>query len=252
MKTVGKMVLTLVAMLTMVATTSAAEKLVVKDNATPANNVFAVQDTGVTTISNKTGADTNTTLAIQDINGNKVFDFLTTGFLAIGGPITGEYRAKSWSNDPNARPVFVGQRHKGTFSSPAAVTLNDKLGTFAFGGYDGSAIVAGALLEVFVDGAVATNSVPARMSIVTGSSSSNRAERVVVKSGGNVGIGTSDPKALLHSTGSTIVGAASAANADADLGNNQCNMWLNEATNALTFKCKYSTGAIKSATVTLQ
>jgi len=84
--------------------------------------------------------------------------------------------------------------------------LNDKLGTLGFAGYDGSGTLAGgkisaALLEVFVDGPVATGSVPQRMSIVTGASFATRAERLVVKSDGKVGIGTNAPTSQLQVVG---------------------------------------------------
>lgn len=75
--------------------------------------------------------------------------------------------------------------------------------------------------------------------------------RVTVTAGGNVGIGTADAKARLHSTGSTILGAASAPVADADLGDGQVNVWVNEATDELTFKVKYSNGTVKTAKLPL-
>jgi len=68
---------------------------------------------------------------------------------------------------------------------------------------------------------------------------------------GDVGIGTDDPKAQLHSTTSTIVGAASAAIANADLGNSQVNIYVDEAGNQLCFKVKYSNGTVKTGCIPL-
>jgi hypothetical protein len=67
-----------------------------------------------------------------------------------------------------------------------------------------------------------------------------------------VGIGTTAPKAVLHGTTSTILGAASAANSSADLGASQVNVWVDETNNRLTFQVKYSNGStVKSGSVTL-
>ena len=69
--------------------------------------------------------------------------------------------------------------------------------------------------------------------------------------GGNVGVGTSIPGATFHSIGSTIVGGLSNTTVPATMGNSQVNMWINESGNALSFQVKYSTGVIKSGTVSL-
>lgn len=66
-----------------------------------------------------------------------------------------------------------------------------------------------------------------------------------------VGIFQTAPQAKLHGTGSTIVGCATAAVADANMGNSELNFWVNEAGNLLTFKVKYSDGTVKSGTVAL-
>lgn len=68
---------------------------------------------------------------------------------------------------------------------------------------------------------------------------------------GKVGIGVSSPNAKLHGTGSTIVGADSAAVADGDLGNGQVNIWVDETNDKLVFKVKYSNGTVKSASLDL-
>jgi hypothetical protein len=67
----------------------------------------------------------------------------------------------------------------------------------------------------------------------------------------NLGIGTSSPQAKLHSTGSTILGIANSAVADGNIGNGQVNIWIDESANKLMFKCKTSTGTIKSGEIAL-
>jgi hypothetical protein len=68
---------------------------------------------------------------------------------------------------------------------------------------------------------------------------------------GNIGVGANPANAKLHGTTSTIVGCATAAVADGNMGNSQVNFWVNEAGDLLTFKVKYSNGTVKSGTVAL-
>jgi hypothetical protein len=74
---------------------------------------------------------------------------------------------------------------------------------------------------------------------------------ITVATSGDVGIGTTDPKARLHSTVSTIVGADTAAVADGDMGNSEVNIWVDEANDKLKVKVKYSDGTIKSGEIPL-
>ena len=69
--------------------------------------------------------------------------------------------------------------------------------------------------------------------------------------GGNVGIGTTVPGATFHSLGTTVVGGLSNSQMPVTMGNSQINFWINEASNTLSFQAKYSTGVVKSGTVSL-
>ncbi|GFO64823.1 hypothetical protein M1B72_05060 [Geomonas paludis] len=124
--------------------------------------------------------------------------------------IIGGTNQKMFSEGPNTRSVFAAFRARGTASLPAVVQLNDKLGTFQFSGYDGAAYQTPALLESFVDGTVAAGSVPARLSIVTGASQSTRAERLVVKYTGEIGVGTNAPAQKLEVNGGVRLNTATA------------------------------------------
>jgi len=67
----------------------------------------------------------------------------------------------------------------------------------------------------------------------------------------NLGIGTSSPQAKLHATGSTILGVSTSAVSDGNIGNGQVNIWIDEASDKLMFKCKTSGGTIKTGEVAL-
>jgi hypothetical protein len=72
--------------------------------------------------------------------------------------------------------------------------------------------------------------------------------------GSNVAIGKNGapPKAKLHASVSTILGAATAPVADGDLAAGEVNVWLDESGNKLMFKAKYSNGVtIKSGSISL-
>jgi hypothetical protein len=66
-----------------------------------------------------------------------------------------------------------------------------------------------------------------------------------------VGIGVAAPVTKLHASGSTILGCASAAVADGDLGVSQINLAVDETGHNLLIKVKYSDTTVKTATVAL-
>lgn len=132
----------------------------------------------------------------------------------------GDYILSLASNTYNARGVFIGRRARGTLAAPSVVANNDFLTSFLASGYDGSAFQNPATIDFFVDGTPSAGNVPARISFVTGTSSSNRAERVKIGSTGNitfnngqvyiqqatgnVGIGTTTPQSKLHFAGNLM------------------------------------------------
>jgi hypothetical protein len=106
------------------------------------------------------------------------------------------------SDSQSTRGIAQFIRTRGTTASPTAVAAEDFVGDLLFGAYDGAAVQNAAGLFAFVDGAVSSGVAPIRLSLVTGSSSAGRVERMVVKSTGNIGIGTSAPTEKL-----SIIGA---------------------------------------------
>lgn len=92
---------------------------------------------------------------------------------------------------------------------------------------------------------------PAKGGIALSVKDASLTEAVRLNYLGNLGVGTSTPKARLHGTLSTILGCAISANDNADLGTNQVNIWLDETGDRIMFKVKYSNGTIKSGGVSL-
>jgi len=72
---------------------------------------------------------------------------------------------------------------------------------------------------------------------------------VIQARGGRVGLGRDPvsngaPEATLHSSGSTIIGTATSAVADAALDNGECNIWYDETAEQLKVKVKDSGGTV--------
>ena len=140
--------------------------------------------------------------------------FVGFGENAVGNA---DYILALASTSNNARPVFVGRRSRGTLATPTAMVNNDFIMSMLASAHDGTAFQNPATIDFFVDGTPTVGNVPARISFVTGSNSSNRTERLkigntgdisingsqlfVQKSTGNVGIGNILPQAKLDITG---------------------------------------------------
>lgn len=103
-------------------------------------------------------------------------------------------------------PFVSFRRHRGTKSTPLAVTSGDFLGKFDFQGHDGSVRQTTALFFTAVDGAVSSGSVPTAFIISTGTNSTNLPERFRINSSGNVGVSTTTPSQRLTVDGKIKIG----------------------------------------------
>jgi hypothetical protein len=103
----------------------------------------------------------------------------------------------------HARLTFA----RGTRASPLAVQSGDRIGSFLFSAYTGTQYVNPVMVGAYIDGAVSSNAAPGRLTFETGECfvtdgcANPRTERMVIKSDGNVGIGTSSPTERLTVAG---------------------------------------------------
>ena len=145
--------------------------------------------------------------------------FVGFGETAVGNA---DYILAMASTSNNGRPVFVGRRSRGTLAVPTAMANNDFIMSMLASAHDGAAFQNPATIDFLVDGTVSAGNVPARISFVTGSNSTNRAERLKIgntgditmntnqlflqKATGNIGIGTISPAAKLDVNGDALIG----------------------------------------------
>jgi hypothetical protein len=135
-----------------------------------------------------------------------VFDGERSGVYAASSIRKGLWTARTHSNVADGMPSIEFQRRRGsTRGSFSAVQQGDFLGRFTFAGLGTSNLAAGAAFQAVVDGTVGAASIPTRFSISTGTNTSDRTERLVIRSDGRVGVGTGSPhdSALLDVSSTT-------------------------------------------------
>lgn len=109
------------------------------------------------------------------------------------------------NNNPTGRAVFKGVKSSGTLSSPGIPTEGHDVLTFLGAIYDGTNTEATAGVNFRVDGPVSNDVAPQRIGFATSDTTgASRTERLIIKSSGTIGIGTTNPaKALeINSTNS--------------------------------------------------
>lgn len=94
------------------------------------------------------------------------------------------------TNAATSRSSIQCWRARGTLASPTTVATDDIIGDMLFAGYDGGRMNFAAGLFCYADATPTINSVtPMRLSFVTGGSSADRQERLIIKSTGEVLVG---------------------------------------------------------------
>ena len=206
MKTVGKMVLTLVALLSVAATASAADKLVVNNGSgTP---VFKVDDAGsinipgmfiVDNVNKKAGLATSTPLSS--------FHMVDTSTSSARGLIVAQHNGDgvTWTTGYHAANIVL-RKSRGTEASPIAVQYDatnggDFIATLHAQAWDGTAYQNGASFAYRIDGPVTSGNTPTALSIYTGTNNTTKKINLHVASNGNIGMGTTTPTSKLQVVG---------------------------------------------------
>lgn len=145
--------------------TGAGNALVVEDSANPDSTPFVVFNDGKVAV----GSTTNTGNAMLDIFADTSLGLNIRSAGASGGRI-------------------MLQRNAGTIASPTAVAADNILGQLRGDGYDGTSYLQAANINLVVDGAVSTGTVPGRIIFSTGTAGTTT-ERMRIDSAGQVGIG---------------------------------------------------------------
>jgi hypothetical protein len=124
-----------------------------------------------------------------------------TGIFQVEGAqdITKRFSSIIYGRDNSHGPLLLLGKHRGTsVGSSTLVASGDEIGRITFQGADGTEFVAGAEILAFVDGTPGANDMPGRLVFSTTSDgASSPTERLRITSAGLVGIGTSNPSALL-------------------------------------------------------
>ncbi len=109
------------------------------------------------------------------------------------------------SADPH-KPDYGLRRARGTMAGPTVVQNDDFLGTFRIFGYDGDTWEEASIISTIVDNTPGDGDMPARMEFHVAQDGgvvdyNDDAPEMVIKSDGNVGIGTPTPISILHLAG---------------------------------------------------
>jgi len=231
MKQVVRIILAAAAVAALAVPAMAADKLIVK-NAAGTADVFKVDDAG-TVLGAKLGMGTTDPKAPLHLNmltaaGASVpaGTSLYPGAAGIAlsreaGTPSIDIIASDNTGNSGYRGMLRGVRSRGTLASPTFPSLNDQVFSVIGGIWTGARIYNTADITIKVDGPIndsglvadptgASVSAPARITFST-RNGLVWSERMTIKSGGNVGINTPDPKSILHVTG--LVTYTSNANA---------------------------------------
>jgi len=120
------------------------------------------------------------------------------------GPGDNDFQITSANTNP---PNLILYNTGGTLAAPAAfANANQEIGSLIVKTHDGNAVREPGGFRFYIDGMATPGSTPSRFVIsTTPSGSVSQRERIIVRSTGNVGIGTPDPSQLLDVNGNARV-----------------------------------------------
>jgi hypothetical protein len=100
--------------------------------------------------------------------------------------------------DNGADPLVILDKSRGTISSPTSVQSSDDLGRISFRGHTGGGVYNESVrIGALVDGTPSGTRVPAKITFHT-ATTGGLSERMVIESGGDVGIGVTNPGHLFE------------------------------------------------------
>lgn len=138
-----------------------------------------------------------------------------SGILSVTGSTTNIFRIISNQTSGSS----AGAGIQASSDDNAAMVQGDRLAFYTFGGSADTAdtLINGASISGFADGTWTASSAPAEMKFETvPSGSTTRAVNMIIKSTGNVGVGTQQPQSLLQVAGDTKIGNGTFSNTSAN------------------------------------
>ena len=155
--------------------------------------------------SEKMRLDSSGLLGIGTASPATPLDILTTSIVAGGGgciTVTGSNNnERLYITSVGGDPVVRLNRTNGTVAAQTAITSNQSLGMYQFGGHNGSGTVRTAWIQAFsTENYSATNNGTCMTFCTTPNGTTNLTERVRIDQSGYVGIGTSTPSVPLDVT----------------------------------------------------
>lgn len=134
--------------------------------------------------SNEIGIGTTSPLFNLDISGSS----------GIG---LGSVGVRSFSNN-GAGSYIAFDKSRGSFSTPTSSTNGDRLGMLMFRGHTGGGVYnESARIDALVDGTPSGTRAPAKIAFHT-ATTGGLSERMVIESGGHIGMGATNPSHLLE------------------------------------------------------
>lgn len=155
-----------------------------------------------------------------------------TQALDVSGAIMGDYKLQidrdgdsalvllnSYRNSVNHSKVQM-RAARGTLAAPANLNNDDIAGQLVFNSYGNASFADSAIIQTVADGAHSTTSTPGRIEFLVtpaGSLAAGSTPAMVIKSTGNVGVGTTSPGAKLVVNGAAINDGAKDSSASATI-----------------------------------